>query len=85
MEIVRTQEPPKEIDCKRLYVPGYALKAACPSCGTEITVNFARRPLIYPIPDKTMTIGLMCPQEGCDTEWEAQIVLRLAVEVVREF
>lgn len=80
---MRTVPGPAPELSKRTRIPVEVL-SNCPRCSEEVTIDYTRDYLSYPVPGEPFTI-YFCHEceDGEECEWESeQVVLRVTIEPV---
>jgi hypothetical protein len=70
----------RELNIKRMYLPGVFIKVACPECGADTEWDGDIQYMSYPVPNTDETVGLYC--DACGHDWDVTVRLNLSVEVL---
>lgn len=74
-----------EIDVKRFYMPGIAIKAQCPYCQEEVETDFESDYLSYPVAGKPIAAHFYHEgKDGEDHEFEVMVTLKVSLELAKE-
>lgn len=79
-EIIGTPEPIEDVT-KRFYMPGVTIKDTCPNCGHVCQVDLGDHCIYYPTFNAPMKFSMYCCEDGCEHEWDIQIIIRVTTEL----
>lgn len=74
-----------KLDVKRLYLPGFVIRATCPQCGVVVEHDMDDRYLSFPSTDADIVYGMLHEAESPDGKYDEHawdVKVRLVVQLV---